>query len=323
MAFKFICVAVLLLTVPVKALEIQLEAEHSTDFQGTVMERSEASNRRTVRLPEDGYIVSNFQTATTSCLVTVSNISYTNDDDSDTVTVSIDGNIINSIEATFLNVTADHINFWNVILNSAPLGSTQLASGSHYLRVFINQEATGIAVNDTIDPGVEIDMTTLTLNCDGDVASVITETGSSKDDSEDVSSGGVAGIVTTIVTVIGGIGGSSILAYLKWTKKACFKLKKKVDEELGKRDDGSEKSGSTTSLDDKGDDGSKKSGSTASPNGKRDDGSEKSGSTTSLDDKGDDGSKKSGSTASPNGKRDDRIEKTVSPTSPNEKETAV
>ncbi len=66
--------------------------------------------------------------------------------------------------------------------------------------------------------------------------------------------------------IIGAIGGAvtSILAYLKWAKRACFKPKEPIQDllELGehqetnkKGDDGNEKSVSTTSPDEKGDDG--------------------------------------------------------------------
>ena len=200
MAKTWISILIVLLAIArVKGnTDIDLEAENGSEiFRGTVMDRNRASNQKTVRLTDGGYAVNAFETDST-CLVFVSNVAYTNDGNSDNVTVSIDDKHIGSFETVVVNNVGD---YWDFVQNSASLGREQFQPGSHRLRL----EVDGL--------GVEIDKSTLTLVCDGDNPS------SDEVDDGDVvlglGAGQVAGIAVGVATVIVGIIGFIIACYTR------------------------------------------------------------------------------------------------------------
>ena len=134
---------------------IDFEAEYGT-FTGTTMHRSEASNRMTVLLTFAETIEHHF-TTTSGCEVTLGGLYYSNDGDTDNVTLSIDGLIIGLIE-TIEEYGNGHL--WNVIRNSGSIGKEiSINSGKHSLLLLV----TSPDLN-----GVEIDKTSLMFSCEND-----------------------------------------------------------------------------------------------------------------------------------------------------------
>ena len=88
---------------------ISLEAEEGT-HTGYAVARSAASNQYTVRLGEGQYVENSFTTQG-NCSVTVTDIVYTNDGGSDTITISLDGRAIDTFH-TLSGTGGSHL--WNV-----------------------------------------------------------------------------------------------------------------------------------------------------------------------------------------------------------------
>ena len=133
-------------------MTISLEAEEGT-HTGNVVARSAASNQHTVRLGEGEYVDNSFTTQG-NCSVTVTNIVYTNDGGSDTITVSLDGRAI----GTFHTLSeAGGGQLWNVPRGSGMIGDTiELEAGPHQIHI----EATA-----TDRYLVELDQVLLAVNC--------------------------------------------------------------------------------------------------------------------------------------------------------------
>jgi len=131
---------------------ISLEAEEGT-HTGYAVARSAASNQHTVRLGEGQYVENSFTTQG-NCSVTVTDIVYTNDGGSDTITISLDGRAIDTFH-TLSGTGGGHL--WNVPRSSGMLGDTiELEAGLHQIHIEAN--ATDIYQ-------VEIDQILLTVNC--------------------------------------------------------------------------------------------------------------------------------------------------------------
>jgi len=133
---------------------ISLEAEYGT-YTGYTVPRSHASGQRTVRLRQGQYVENSFTTRC-SCSVTVTNVIYTNDGGSDTITLSLDGRVVGTFHT---RSQSNHGNLWNAPRSSGRVGSsTTLGRGVHRVRI----EAT------TTDRYlVEIDKVILALDCGG------------------------------------------------------------------------------------------------------------------------------------------------------------
>ena len=130
-----------------------MEAEHGIT-NGNKTYRTSASGKFTVRLNESQYIVWGFVTDYT-CMLQVFNIEYTNDGDSDTITLYVDRIELGSLH------TREESNFghlWNVPISSGEVGNqTKLPIGDHTFKV----------VATTVDQPhlVEVDRATLGLLC--------------------------------------------------------------------------------------------------------------------------------------------------------------
>ena len=136
-----------------------LEAESglfSTEGENPIP-RSAASGASTVRLSQGDFLQNTFTTPST-CLVAVSSVAYTNDGGSDLIRVSLDGELVGEFN------TLDHSSsgaFWNVVVNTGSIGEAlEVQEGSHTLR---------IEAIETDMYNVEIDATTVTFNCTGEV----------------------------------------------------------------------------------------------------------------------------------------------------------
>ena len=88
---------------------ISLEDEEGT-HTGHAVARSAASNQHTVRLGEGQHVENSFTTQG-NCSVTVTDIVYTNDGGSDTITISLDGRAIDTFH-TLSGTGGSHL--WNV-----------------------------------------------------------------------------------------------------------------------------------------------------------------------------------------------------------------
>lgn len=142
------CLSVALLVALATADGLELEAESGT-HTGTQMQRSAASNDATVLLNTDEYIELSFTTFST-CMVSVENVAYTNDGDTDDVRVSIDGRIVGSFQTYS---ASSYGYYWNVVRDSGSIGTPmEIQTGSHQIRV----EAV-----DVDQYGVEIDKVVL------------------------------------------------------------------------------------------------------------------------------------------------------------------
>ena len=138
-------------SIPVAAYVLQLEAENGI-HTGNIQSRSSASGDATVYLSESGKVTNTFTTS--SCSVSVENVAYTNDGGSDTIMVYLDGLLVGSFVS---KAGSNYGQNWNVIRNSGSIGaSVEVPSGSHELVLVVTQAD---------DYGVELDKSTLDLNC--------------------------------------------------------------------------------------------------------------------------------------------------------------
>ena len=131
---------------------VTIEAE-KTQYTGTMMTRSRASNGKTIHLTfteriDQPFTVFNYH------LMEVSAVLYTNDGESDNMTVSIDGITLGIVETVekygegFL---------WNVVRNSGPLeNEVLLRPGEHEFQVYVTSDDLN---------GVELDKIHLVMNC--------------------------------------------------------------------------------------------------------------------------------------------------------------
>ena len=128
------------------------EAEYGTS-NGVEQFRSSASNGITVLIKCGDKIEHTFQT-NSSCEVSVTNIAYSNDGLSDSVSVTIDETAI----GTFQSVAANRNGMlWDVFKTSGPIENAfEISPGEHVLT---------LTVTLADDYGVEIDKTTLSVVC--------------------------------------------------------------------------------------------------------------------------------------------------------------
>ena len=132
---------------------LDLEAERGANYPtGAQRSRSNASNEATVLLHQGQSVTLHFSVFS-ACSVSVTNVAYTNDGESDTISVTIDETSVGSFQ------TFGHSNFghnWNVVRNSGGVGdSVSITSGSHTVRV---------TATTTDQFGVEIDKVSLSFN---------------------------------------------------------------------------------------------------------------------------------------------------------------
>ena len=129
---------------------LELEAELGSGYpSGAYRHRSAASSDATVALNQGQSTTLHFSVFST-CTVSVTNVAYTNDGGSDTISVSVDGTNIGSFQ-TVAESNAGHN--WNVVRNSGNLGNSVIvASGTHTVRV---------TATTTDQYGVEIDRVSL------------------------------------------------------------------------------------------------------------------------------------------------------------------
>ena len=131
---------------------VTIEAE-KTQYTGTIMTRSRASNGETVLLTYAERIDQPF-TVFSNHLMEVSAVFYTNDGESDNMTVSIDGITLGIVETV---EKYGEGTLWNVVRNSGPLeNEVLLKPGEHEFQFFITSEDLN---------GVEIDKVHLVMNC--------------------------------------------------------------------------------------------------------------------------------------------------------------
>ena len=149
----------------------ELEAEDGI-YSGSLSYRGAASGGRTIHLSQSQHVTNTF-TVATSCPVSIENVAYTNDGGSDTIRVLID----NTVVGTFTTIAHSNYGYnWNVVRHSGRVGGTvQLMSGSHQLRL----EAIS-----TDSYGVELDQTTLDVNCAPPPQCVATPAPPTSDDSQ-------------------------------------------------------------------------------------------------------------------------------------------
>ena len=154
------CIVIAILCVAVNSLSSSLGRECSVKFEaeysshtGAVMERDRASNEYTVLLTQEDSIEEEFRVFNTHT-VEVTGVYYSNDGESDNITVSIDGGLIGTFETRekygegFL---------WNRFRDTGILQNKLIIlPGDHKLRLFVNSSDLN---------GVEIDNILLEVNC--------------------------------------------------------------------------------------------------------------------------------------------------------------
>ena len=129
------------------------EAEHG-NTNGEIIHRGGASNKQTVRLNTGQYISWGFVTDS-SCRLQVSNVVYTNDGVSDTITVYVDSQGVGSFNTSESN----HGYSWSESVSSGPIGDEiQLSSGDHTIKL--------VAIAEVDEYSVEIDIITLRMSCE-------------------------------------------------------------------------------------------------------------------------------------------------------------
>ena len=144
--------AVILLNSYGNGTTITLEAEEGTST-GCTVPRSAASNEHTVRLEQSQYIINTFTTSC-NCTIRFTNIVYTNDGDSDTITVSLDGEVVGMF---YTHSRTSYGNLWNDPNNSGRIGEAiELEPGMHQVR---------IEASTTDRYLVEIDRVIVTVDC--------------------------------------------------------------------------------------------------------------------------------------------------------------
>ena len=140
---------------------VDLEAEDGS-HSGTVHSCSEASGLQTVYLQRDGYVENTFLT-TGTCTVSVINVLYSNDGDSDTITLSIDGTTVGSFNTL---AASDGGQLWNTFRSSGSVGNTLALNGTnHYLR---------LVATSADQYGVELDKSVLSVACQQNTSLTIT-----------------------------------------------------------------------------------------------------------------------------------------------------
>ena len=133
---------------------LTIEAE-KTQYTGTIMMRSEASNGETVLLTFAERIDQPF-TVFNNHLIKVIGVFYTNDGESDNMTVSIDGTTLGIVETVEKYGQGA---LWNVVRNSGPLeNEVLLRPGEHEFQVYVTSDDLN---------GVELDKIHLVMNCSG------------------------------------------------------------------------------------------------------------------------------------------------------------
>ena len=134
-------------------IPFSLEAENGK-FTGTHRFRSAASNNSTVWLHNGETIKLTLALMGKSCLLHIMNVVYSNDGNSDRVSVLVDGTFLGQFQ------TRSKSNWgylWNVFLTTGPIGKmTSVSSGTHVIKIVANY---------TDYYGVEIDQITLQSNC--------------------------------------------------------------------------------------------------------------------------------------------------------------
>ena len=129
---------------------VELEAEHGTSH-GMEMYRGSASNGLTVLLHSGEYILHTFR-ASSSCGVTVSDVTYSNDGKSDLIALSRDSIALGNFRT--IAVTGNGY-LWNSFKHSGPVGHPyEISPGTHNLT---------LRVVSADQYGVEIDKTTLSI----------------------------------------------------------------------------------------------------------------------------------------------------------------
>ena len=134
-------------------IPFSLEAENGI-FTGTHRFRSAASNDSTVWLHSGETIKLNLALTGKSCLLHIKNMVYSNDGNSDRVSVLVDGTFLGQFQT---RSKSDWGTLWNVFLRTGPIGKmTSVSNGTHVIKIVATY---------TDYYGVEIDQITLESNC--------------------------------------------------------------------------------------------------------------------------------------------------------------
>ena len=131
--------------------QLSIEAEQGTT-DGTTTHRGGTSNKLTVRLNEDQYIIWGFVTES-SCMLQVLNVEYTNDGLSDTITLYVDGQLVGSFDT---RAQSNNGHLWNEPVTSGPIGDEiMLSTGNHTIKLVTRMD----------EYGIEVDRIILALTC--------------------------------------------------------------------------------------------------------------------------------------------------------------
>ncbi|XP_046337840.1 uncharacterized protein DDB_G0287625-like [Haliotis rufescens] len=146
-SFKASVFAVCVAFAAASVINFQIDdfAKHSNIDTNRVFPRSKASNERTVWL-FSGECISIGICLPEEDTLTVSNVKFSNDGESDIVAVDIDENIISSFNSSY---ETSFGSYWNIFADTGPIGlPVSLAAGSHVLT---------LTVVEADDYGVELD----------------------------------------------------------------------------------------------------------------------------------------------------------------------
>lgn len=133
-------------------VDIYLEAEEYNTEGGLMMTRTEASEQVSVRLITGQSLVKEICLRTDADIY-FNQIIYSNDGDSDTIILKIDGNIVGHFES---EAVSNFGNEWNNFRNAGiSVNVTSLSKGQHTL---------GLEVVNGDQYGIELDVTTLTID---------------------------------------------------------------------------------------------------------------------------------------------------------------
>lgn len=198
--------------------QLEFHAEYGTT-NGRVIPRSAASNGKTVRFEnEEQFVFWNFVTHS-SCNIDILNVIYTNDGQSDNITVFIDGNYVGDFQTVEHSRKGD---LWNSLVPSGLIGSTTvLPKGNHTLNV-------SVSLVDVY--GVEVDEVIVGSLCDDGQCSITIigppnstlDTTLPPDYPTGLSPANIIAIVTTLITFLSVITAATGVVLGVW-----FKCRKK------------------------------------------------------------------------------------------------
>ena len=186
------------------------------------MYRSEASGGLTVLLKEGQVLVNYFEVSRSSnCSARIDNVAYSNDGAGDIFQLSLNGTELGEFRTAARTGNGDN---WNIFLNTGAFGN--------YTQLLVGRYTLSLTVLEADIFGVEIDKTTLAVECTGNTEcpevestastnspSVGTGSGSGGSGSGDsLSAGAIIGIVFGAVTTVIAIPGCIVALIILWNK---------------------------------------------------------------------------------------------------------